>query len=229
MKFKNQITCTLLFLMATLFSNNLSAQKVEISPKPQIISWGSNKAFNNNVSYKLVGAETADADAVNLFKKNFTIADNGVEVIIGEIDDPVIKAQNISEADITEIAEGYYLQIEKNKVTIAGNDDRGTFYGVQTFIQLASQPEVMEVTVTDYPSISERGLVEGFYGNPYSEADRYDLFEFFGRQKMNVYIYGPKDDIYHKDKWREPYPEEQGKKIADYVAAAKANKVDFIW
>ena len=95
MKFKNQMTCTLLFLMATLFSNNLSAQKVEVSPKPQIISWGSNKAFNNNVSYKLVGAETADADAVNLFKKNFTIADNGVEVIIGEIDDPVIKALNI--------------------------------------------------------------------------------------------------------------------------------------
>lgn len=229
MKFKNLITCTLLFLMATLFSNNVSAQKVEVSPKPHHITWGSNKAFDNNVSYKLIGAETADADAVNLFKKNFTIADNGVEVVIGEIGDAVIKAQNIAEADITEIAEGYYLQVEKNKVTIAGNDGRGTFYGVQTFIQLASQPEVMEVVVTDYPSISERGLVEGFYGNPYSEADRYDLFEFFGRQKMNVYIYGPKDDIYHKDKWREPYPEAQGKKIADYVAAAKANKVDFIW
>ena len=229
MKFNKFIACAFLFALITMFSNNASAQKVDVSPKPQHVQWGSSKAFDNTVSYTLVGEATADVDAVNLFKKNFKISDNGVKVVIGEADDAVIKAENISDADIPEVAEGYFLQIEKNKVTIAGNDERGTFYGVQTFIQLASQPEVMEVSVIDYPSISERGLVEGFYGNPYSEADRYDLFEFFGRQKMNVYIYGPKDDIYHKDKWREPYPAAEGQKIAQYVAAAKANKVDFIW
>ena len=55
------------------------------------------------------------------------------------------------------------------------------------------------------------------------------LFELFGRQKMNIYIYGPKDDAYHKSKWREEYPTELGAKITQYVNAAKAHKIDFVW
>ena len=86
----------------------------------------------------------------------------------------------------------------------------------------------MNVTVTDYPSVPQRGLVEGYYGNPYSKENRMGLFEMFGRQKMNVYIYGPKDDAYHKSKWREEYPAAQAAQITEYVNAAKANKVDFV-
>lgn len=209
-----------------MLSTNSAAQSVEISPKPQSIEWGTEKAFNNNATFDITGESTADTDAINLFKKHFTTGSGKVEVIIGERGDAAVAEY---ENYIPQKNEGYYLKIEKNKVVIAGNDGSGTFYGVQSFIQAASQPDVMCVTISDYPSISERGLVEGFYGNPYSEANRYNLFEFFGRQKMNVYIYGPKDDVYHKGKWREEYPAAEGKKIAEYAAAAKANKVDFVW
>ncbi len=209
-----------------MFGTTVAAQIVEISPKPQSVEWGTEKAFDNNLSYKLIGENDADIDAINLFKKNFNTDNGNIEVTIGERGDKAVaQYENL----IPEKSEGYYLSVSKNKVVIAGNDAAGTFYGVQSFIQLASQPEVMCVTISDYPGISERGLVEGFYGNPYSEANRYDLFDFFGRQKMNVYIYGPKDDVYHKGKWREPYPEAEGRKIAEYAAAAKANKVDFVW
>lgn len=206
-----------------------AAQTVNISPKPQTIVWGDKIAFENNATFSLTGENDADIDAVNLFKKHFNTTNGSVEVVIGERGDAAIEAAGIPDAKFPTQAEGYYLNIKGNKVIIAGNDERGTYYGVQTFLQIASQPQVMEVTVSDYPSINERGLVEGFYGNPYSDSDRYNLFEFFGRQKMNVYIYGPKDDVYHKGKWREPYPAELGQKIADYAAAAKANKVDFVW
>lgn len=209
-----------------MFAATTSAQTVDISPKPQSVEWGTVKAFDNSVNYTLTGESDADVDAINLFKKNFGTQNGDIEVVIGERGD---KAVEQYESLIPEKNEGYYLNVSKNKVVIAGNDGAGTFYGVQSFIQIASQPQVMSVTITDYPSISDRGLVEGFYGNPYSEANRYDLFDFFGRQKMNVYIYGPKDDVYHKGKWREPYPEAEGRKIAEYAAAAKANKVDFVW
>lgn len=204
----------------------IKAQSLDIHPTPQTISWSENVAFTNDASYSLTGTETADIDAVNLFRKNFSTENGTIEVIIGERGDESVAAyENL----IPPKAEGYYLSVEKNKVIIAGNDGAGTFYGVQTFIQIASQPNVMAATVSDFPSVPQRGLVEGYYGNPYSEANRMGLFDFFGRQKMNVYIYGPKDDAYHKSKWREEYPAAQAAKITEYVNAAKANKVEFVW
>ena len=203
-----------------------NAQTTDIYPVPQSIQWNGQTAFSNDATYTITGEETADADAVNLFKKNLNTESGTVEVIIGERGDEAVAAY---ESLIPNKAEGYYLAIEGNKVVIAGNDGSGTFYGVQTFLQIASQPQVMNVTVTDYPSVPQRGLVEGYYGNPYSKENRMALFEMFGRQKMNVYIYGPKDDAYHKSKWREEYPAAQAALITEYVNAAKANKVEFVW
>lgn len=226
MKINKKIICSLFTALFVMFGASAIAQTVNISPKPQSVQWGTEKAFDNTVSYLLTGEEDADVDAINLFKKHFTTTEGNVNVIIGERGDKAVKAY---EDLIPQNAEGYYLNIDGNTVVIAGNDASGTYYGVQTFIQIASQPEVMEVTISDYPSVTERGLVEGYYGNPYSESDRMNLFEFFGRQKMNVYIYGPKDDVYHKGQWRVPYPTELGNKIAEYAKVAKENKVDFVW
>ena len=213
----------LLFAAANL---SVSAQVAKVYPIPQEITWGNETAFENSASYTITGEEDADTDAVNLFKKKFGTTDGTVELIIGERGDAAVAGY---ESLIPQKAEGYYLAVEKDKVVIAGNDESGTFYGVQSYIQIASQPNVMAVTMTDYPSVPQRGLVEGYYGNPYSEADRMGLLEMFGEMKMNVYIYGPKDDAYHKSKWREEYPADLGQKITEYVNVAKANKIEFMW
>ena len=217
---------SILLMSLLTFVTTANAQKVSVYPVPQDVVWGENVAFANSAGYVINGEESADVDAVALLKKNFNTGNDGVALVIGERGDAAVAEY---EELIPQKPEGYYLLVAADKVVIAGNDGSGTYYGVQTFIQLASQPEVMEVAVTDYPSVSERGLVEGYYGNPYSEADRMSLFEMFGRMKMNVYIYGPKDDVYHKDRWRENYPADLGNKIREYVDAAKANKVDFVW
>ena len=213
-------------LIFTAISFNANAQTVKIYPIPQSITWGDEVAFENSASYTITGEADTDADAINLFKKKFGTTDGTVELVIGERGDAAVAAY---ESLIPQKAEGYYLAVERNKVVIAGNDGSGTYYGVQTFTQMASQPHVMCATVTDYPSVPQRGLVEGYYGNPYSEADRMGLLEMFGEMKMNVYIYGPKDDAYHKSKWREEYPTELGQKITEYVNVAKANKIEFMW
>lgn len=220
---RKYLICSLLLAFQVL---SAVAQSVRISPIPQSIKWGDEKAFDNNVAYTIVGETEADSDAIRLVKENFTTEGGNIQLIIGERGDVSVAEY---ESLIPQKSEGYYLSVQSDKVIIAGNDGSGTFYGVQSYIQIASQPQVMQVTVTDYPDVPERGLVEGYYGNPYSEANRMSFFEMFGRQKMNVYIYGPKDDVYHKDKWREKYPAAQGKKITQYVNAAKANKVDFVW
>lgn len=213
-------------LAITAISGTANAQTTTVYPVPQSIQWSGQVAFNNDVTYTITGADKADTDAVNLFNGSFSTGNGTVEVIIGERGDEAVAAY----ADlIPQKPEGYYLAIKGNKVVIAGNDGSGTFYGVQTYRQIAMQHQVMEVTVTDYPDVPQRGLVEGYYGNPYSKENRMGLFEMFGRQKMNVYIYGPKDDAYHKSKWREEYPAEMAAQITEYVSAAKANKVEFVW
>ena len=202
------------------------AQTVTISPQPQKINWGEAKAFDNNVSFKVKGLKTADTDATALLKKEINIDGKDVTLIIGERGDKAVKKYS---SLIPRQSEGYYINITPKEVVIAGNDERGTYYGVQTFLQIASAAEVMCVTITDYPDVKTRGMVEGYYGNPYSEEDRKSMFDFFGKQKMNTYIYGPKDDIYHRAKWREEYPVAEAEKLKEYVEAAKSNKVDFVW
>ncbi len=54
-----------------------------------------------------------------------------------------------------------------------------------------------------------RGVVEGFYGPPFRHADRLWLVERLGRWGMNRYVYAPKNDPLHRDRWREPYPDAQ--------------------
>ena len=74
-----------------------------------------------------------------------------------------------------------------------------------------------------------RGIVEGFYGTPWSFEDRADLIKFSGKHKLNAYIYAPKDDPYHREKWREPYPEDKIKDLKNLISIGEQNKVRFIF
>ncbi|MCI6100759.1 MAG: protein O-GlcNAcase [Selenomonas sp.] len=74
-----------------------------------------------------------------------------------------------------------------------------------------------------------RGVIEGFYGTPWTEDARLDMLAFCGRTGLNAYIYAPKDDPYHREKWREPYPAAELSDLARLVAAAKADGVRFIF
>lgn len=221
-----QVLLSTLLLTASLGTvSQTQAQKVTISPIPQEIVWGE-KAFDHTTSFKIVGETTADADAVYVLKEHLTVADGGVELVIGERGDEAV-ADYVSL--IPSKTDGYYLKVGPDKVVIAGNDSVGTFYGVQSFLQILSQPEVMQVEIKDYPDLGDRGVIEGFYGNPWSKQDRIRQFEFYGANKMNVYIYGPKDDPYHRAQWRVPYPADKGKEITDLALAAQKNKVQFVW
>ena len=116
-----------------------------------------------------------------------------------------------------------------------GYDERGAFYGIQTLRQLLESPvaqngELPYLDINDYPDLPNRGVVEGFYGTPWSHQVRMSLIDFYGKFKMNTYLYGPKDDPYHScPNWRLPYPEKEAQNIRELVQACKRNRVDFVW
>lgn len=163
-----------------------------------------------------------------------------VIIWVGEFNDEAelnILQENVGlqNFDITH-KEGYIVSSaisneNKKDIVIVGNDARGTFYGAETFKQIIIEREgtdwIPEVEIKDWPTMPIRGTIEGFYGEPWSHEDRLSQLDFYGKHKMNNYIYAPKDDPYHRDKWKEPYPQEKIKEIEQLVKAAQENHVDF--
>lgn len=74
-----------------------------------------------------------------------------------------------------------------------------------------------------------RGIVEGFFGPPWSMAQRRALFEYGAARAMNTYLYAPKDDPYHRARWREPYPDTAWTEMRTLISAAQANGIDFVY
>lgn len=79
------------------------------------------------------------------------------------------------------------------------------------------------------PAFQRRGIVEGFFGPPWSMAHRSALFRFGAKRGMNTYLYAPKDDPYHRKRWREPYPAREWKALLKLIRLAQAHRIDFVY
>ncbi|XP_039607893.1 protein O-GlcNAcase isoform X1 [Polypterus senegalus] len=73
------------------------------------------------------------------------------------------------------------------------------------------------------------GVVEGFYGRPWSMEQRKVLFKWLQRWGLNTYLYGPKDDLKHRMLWREMYSEEEAVHLKALIQAAHACGLQFIY
>jgi hypothetical protein len=76
---------------------------------------------------------------------------------------------------------------------------------------------------------SMRGVVEGYYGKPWTGAARRDVIRFLGERGMNTFVYGPKNDPYHRDRWRDLYPAAELADLRETAVAARAARVRFVW
>ena len=211
---------------------SLNAQQAEPFLSPQVQKGQlQTKYITSPRSFKL----TVDAKRQNTYPMRNIVSWASLSAVKGEGFPLVLgvrgdKSVRSVEKLIPQKTEGYYLSVSPKGITIAGQDERGLFYGLQTLRQMMSDGKIAEGTITDYPDVPYRGVVEGFYGTPWSFEDRLSQFKFYGRNKLNVYIYGPKDDPYHSvPKWRQAYPENEAKQIAQLVKTAGDNGVIFYW
>ncbi|MFG2957556.1 beta-N-acetylglucosaminidase domain-containing protein [Streptomyces sp. NPDC048291] len=129
---------------------------------------------------------------------------------------------------------GYVLASGRSRgralLALSGVDTTGTFYAAQTLRQLLDGTRALPVTtVRDWPSAALRGVVEGFYGTPWTHAERLSLLDFYGRTKQNVYVYSPKDDDYLRARWRDEYPPAALARLRELVDRATADHVRFTY
>ena len=141
-----------------------------------------------------------------------------------------------AKAGVKPLSGAYLLNISSKSVKIIGYDERGAYYGLQTLRQVIDSRLAAEkgglpvLIVNDYPAMKYRGVVEGFYGTPWSHQVRLSLLDYYGANKLSDYLYGPKDDPYHSSPyWRQPYPEDQARNIRELVERARKNRVNFVW
>ena len=73
------------------------------------------------------------------------------------------------------------------------------------------------------------GVIEGFFGLPWSWQQRHYLIEYFQQQGSGYrfYIYGPKDDHYLREQWQQDWPEEEWDKLCELRQAYRKAGFDF--
>lgn len=85
------------------------------------------------------------------------------------------------------------------------------------------------VNKTGTPAFEMRGIVEGFYGQPWSHGERLDMIAFIAERGMNTFVYAPKDDPLMRRDWRVEYSGEQLARLAELIAQCKTHHVDFLY
>ncbi|XP_034781802.1 protein O-GlcNAcase-like isoform X1 [Acipenser ruthenus] len=73
------------------------------------------------------------------------------------------------------------------------------------------------------------GVVEGFYGRPWTMEQRKELFRRLQKWGLNTYLYAPKDDYKHRMFWREMYSVEEAEQLITLISAAKEYGIEFIY
>ncbi len=73
------------------------------------------------------------------------------------------------------------------------------------------------------------GVIEGFYGRPWSQAERFELFGWMADWGLNTYLYAPKDDLKHRVLWREQYTETEAAVLRELIADCKSRNLRFVY
>ncbi|WP_269410293.1 beta-N-acetylglucosaminidase domain-containing protein [Lentibacillus daqui] len=223
-------------------------KEYEFYPTPHSVEYG-NGTLSLNKGVQVIYDDTIDRVTKRKVEKAFT--DHGLEapsvasepskdkvnLMIGTknsngpVDNYASEHVDSEGIDFDQI-DAYQLDVSDNNIVILGKDTDASFYGVVTLEAiLAQSPQqvIRNMHVNDFANTEIRGFIEGYYGIPWSNEDRMSLMRFGGNHKMNSYVFAPKDDPYHREKWDELYPKEELEEIGEMADVGEETKTRFIW
>lgn len=73
----------------------------------------------------------------------------------------------------------------------------------------------------------ELGIIEGFYGKPWTWDSRKETVSFLAPYGYRFYMYAPKADVFLRRRWQEPHPEAYARELERFGAHCKAEGVRF--
>lgn len=125
--------------------------------------------------------------------------------------------------------EKYILNISGKKIKIECSGEKSAFYALCDIAGRLRENSLCDGEYICAPAFARRGYIEGFYGTPWSHEKRLSVLETAAKNRMNTVYYAPKDDIYHREKWREPYPDYELGRLKELFDSAKKYYMDFYW
>lgn len=103
-------------------------------------------------------------------------------------------------------------------------------HGLSDRVQTQGRP--MQSRRLASPQIPESrlmaGVVEGFYGPQWSDAETKHVLRFMRREGFNTFVYAPKNAPYLRARWDQLYPPSVLKRVADLVHTAQSSQIQFI-
>jgi hyaluronoglucosaminidase len=73
-----------------------------------------------------------------------------------------------------------------------------------------------------------RGIVEGPYGPTWDHGARERVLRWMPAHGFNAYVHAPKDDLWQRTQWRDPYPAEQQAAFDAEIRLARARGVEWV-
>ncbi|MFA7076119.1 MAG: protein O-GlcNAcase, partial [Candidatus Izemoplasmatales bacterium] len=127
----------------------------------------------------------------------------------------------------------YKIYIKKNNIELSARNTRGLIYAIN-YLNLFCEKTLSGhrlpiIFIEDEPSFEYRGIIEGYYGTPWTFEERKDMVKFMTENRLNSYMYAPKTDEYHRAKWCDLYPEELFSEIKYLYEDTKKNHIDFYY
>lgn len=84
----------------------------------------------------------------------------------------------------------------------------------------------LELDIDEGPDFPIRGVVEGFYGKPWSHEQRLRGIKNFGDFNMNTYFLAPKDIPWQRFNWRAPFDADFLSSTQELIDAGRKNAID---
>jgi len=193
---------SIILCLLILAGNRLSAQDVNIIPQPSSLAIGSSEStFSLKPTTLLVLEGSGMENAVNFFNDYlYRFYKFRLKTI------KTTKSKNCIRLNFErmdgQITGSYKLNVDDDGVYIAGDNEEGVFYGIQTLIQLLPLPEnsslfqleLPHVNISDEPRFAYRGLhldvSRHFF--PVSYIKKY--IDFIALYKLNYFHWHLTDD-----------------------------------
>lgn len=201
-----------------------------IIPTPfAVFEWGNNVAIETLSAH---GADTTEMSEVVAIaqSKGLTVTNEGQLRIVFH---SISEWDQLSQACGFDIrAETYYITVSNDSADVVASvfaaDVAGRFRALKTLKQLirpGGPPTIRIASILDHPAVPLRGVIEGFYGKPWTDESRLEMISLLGDLKFNVFAYAPKGDLAISVLWKVPLSEEDAMRIRAMAEATHRQRM----
>ena len=125
--------------------------------------------------------------------------------------------------------EAYWLDpgvTPSERLTITVTGLRSLRWALVDLRERANDLSWVEGRIRCSPSFATRGIIEGFYGPPWTHEERLDMVDFAARNRLNTFMYAPKDDPYLRRDWRVAHAQASRDRLAEVIDRCRDRDID---